>query len=594
PGLIVPLKSARQSGFLVPSMEVSGRGGVGLSESYFWAIDRSRDLTFTPTWYERLGFKGHGDYRYVLGPNSYGRLQTAAMKDRLSPQTALPGPEDRWFAWYQHRLDLPQNYVHRMNLTQVSDLRYPRDFPEELYGHGDPALENRMSLTRSTDFSLLTIDGDMYTNLLKASPIANNDDAVHRLPEIRYSLKEQSLMESGFFVGLDVNYVNFARGSSNYDDLIGDPRTGNRMALIQNPDHGEIQRDGRYDPATDVFRAGQRLDIRPSISYPFQIARRFEVRPKISYRETQYRFAPTEPAKDSGFTPTADRRYLQTEVAMRTELTRIYGPNDPGATRLKHSIEPDIAYSTIPWKRRPDHPFFGEYNGLQYSRQFEPVSDSDLSLLNNNTGLQFDYEDRTYDREVVNFGLSNIFTRKTWLHGEPVYKTAAIFRLAQSYDFNEARAERPHPWSSIDGLMDVRLDRFETYTTFAYNGYAQVTNMSSRVKIMTGAQNYLQGTYTRNILLGDEYEIEPNGETRNFGFGAGIYLKYLEAVGQFDYEAQKWALQSFTYALNVRPPGRCWLLKFEQRLVPNGSPQTRASLSFDFGGEGSGAGGNLM
>ena len=47
PSLIVPLKSARQSGFLVPSPDLSSRGGIAFSESYFWAISRSLDLTLT-------------------------------------------------------------------------------------------------------------------------------------------------------------------------------------------------------------------------------------------------------------------------------------------------------------------------------------------------------------------------------------------------------------------------------------------------------------------------------------------------------------------------------------------------------------------
>lgn len=77
PGLIVPLKSARQSGFLVPSMIISGKGGLAPGESYFWAIDRSSDLTATVRMYELRGLKLHEDYRYVLSETSRGELQSA-------------------------------------------------------------------------------------------------------------------------------------------------------------------------------------------------------------------------------------------------------------------------------------------------------------------------------------------------------------------------------------------------------------------------------------------------------------------------------------------------------------------------------------
>ncbi|NJL25562.1 MAG: LPS-assembly protein LptD, partial [Calothrix sp. SM1_5_4] len=131
---------------------------------------------------------------------------------------------NRWFTRYGHYFDLPDGYVSRADINLVSDLRYPRDFPDELPGHGDPALESRASISRSTDNHYWSAEGSMYTNLLKEYPMANNEDSVNRLPEIKYSLKERQLLEDGPFFSLNVDYVNFARNNFNYDDLGGDPR----------------------------------------------------------------------------------------------------------------------------------------------------------------------------------------------------------------------------------------------------------------------------------------------------------------------------------------------------------------------------------
>lgn len=589
PGLIVPLKSARQSGFLVPSFEVSQRGGAALGESYFWAIDRSQDLTFTVKGYQKRGAKLHGDYRYVLAEKSQGRLQGAWIEDRrFKKELTLNEDFDRWFLWYSHRLDMPENYVSRMDIKTLSDLKYPRDFPTEITGHGDPALENRMSLAKSTDNQFMSGEVDIYTNLLKTYPLSPNEDAVHRFPELRYALKEQSFMDTGLFYNLDVNYVNFARQRYNYDDM--NPSDPAQPARHLGP-HGEVIRDGQftlYDSngnRKDIFRTGQRLDVRPSISYPFQIYRAIDVLPLVSFRETQYRFYPTEGAEQQGFIPTAARRYVQTDLRMRTEFSHVYGSKEANGERWKHAIEPEVGYSHIPWMRRPNHPFFGDYEGLQYSRQFDPISDNDIR--NRNTGIQFDYQDRTYEKQVVDLGLTNTLTKKVWLNGEPDYKTKAIFRLSQSYDMNEARATRtPHPWSSVNGLADLRFDHFETYTTAQYNGYAQVTNLSSRVKFMRTPKDFLQLSYTRNFILDEDYSIVENGETRSFALGAGFITNWLEAQGQFEYEARTWKLQSFTYALNIRPPGRCWLIKFQHHQVVGGDPSIHGGINFDFGGEG--------
>lgn len=593
PGIIVPLKSARQSGFLVPSLEYSGIGGVALSESYFWAISRSQDLTLTPKWYTQRGFKGHIDYRYVLNENSDGRLQTAWIKDdAFRKEYKLTKDYDRWYLWYSHHHELPENFVHRAEIKQVSDLRYPRDFPLEVTGHGDPALENRVSVTKTTDDQMASAEVDIYTNLLHERPLSDNDDAVHRAPELRYSLKERPIGESGFLFSLDSQYVNFARERYNYDDLTSvaiSPTEYHREAPGLGP-NGEIVRDGTFSPfdgnnPRDLMRTGQRLDVRPTLSYPFQIAKRLVLIPAVSYRETQYRFYPTDSAERAGFSTSAARRYLQTDLLMKTEFARVFSlSEEPQGARLKHSIEPEFGYSHIPWARRPNHPFFGSFEGLQYSRQFEPISDADLD--NRSTGVQFDYHDRTYDKQMLDFGLTNRLTRKTFVNGEADYRTVGLFRLSQSYDMNEAKSVTPRPWSSVNALVDLRFENFETYTTAQYNGYAKVTNLSSRLRFMTSPQNFLQLSYTRNFIFDQDYVIAPNGETRNFGLGGGVRMKYVDAVAQFDYEARKFEVQSFSYALNIRPPGKCWLISFEHRQVVGGDPIIGGSFAFDFGGEG--------
>ncbi|MGE4129983.1 MAG: LPS-assembly protein LptD [Bdellovibrionales bacterium] len=583
PGIIVPLKSARQSGFLVPTMDLTKKGGVALTESYFWAIDRSRDLTFAGTWADKRGVKGLADYRYVLAENSAGNLRSSLSTDRAFERTLRDLNSDakpnRWFVAYNHYFDMPDDYVQRADLNLVSDLRYPREFPKELKGHGDPSLLNRVSISRAKENHFLSAEATMNTNLLKTFPLSDNADAVHRIPELKYSVKEQELFEDGPLFKLDTDFVSFVREKHNYDDLAKGAPISPGVGT-----NGEIPRDGVFDPNNDLFRTGQRLDIKPTLSYPFQIYKKFEVTPSLAFRETQYRFYPTDNAEDNGFSPVAARRYLQTDLSFKTEFTRVFGDlKDPRSNRWKHAIEPELRYAQIPWAKYPNHPFFGPYEGLQYSRQYEPVTDADVT--NSNTKLQFDYNDRTYFKQVVDFGLTNRFTRKSWLNNSPDYRTAVLLRLSQSYDFREATSPTPHPWSSINALLDARFEHFETNTTASYNGYAKVTNWSSRVRFMANSKNYFQVNYTRNFILSDDYVV--TDQTRNIGFGAGVKIPYLEASGQVDFLAQTFAVQSWTYKIILRPPGNCWSIGFEHvQVVGSDDPNIHASFGFDFGGEG--------
>lgn len=581
PSIIVPLKSARQSGFLVPTGDISKKGGIGIGMSHFWAISRSQDLTTSVKWFDLRGWKINEEYRFMVSENGRGQFQPSWFEDRSFQrdlqQRGYTGRFHRWTGLYSHYLDMPNNYVHRMDLNIVSDLRYPRDFPKEMRGHGDPALENKTSIAKMGDDFYGSAEVGVYQNLLKTYPLANNDDAVHRVPELRYSIKEKQLWESGPLFRLDTNFVSFARDKYNYDDL--DPAKGQRTLGTQ----GEIPRDGRYDPATDIFRTGQRFDFKPALSYPFQIARRFEVVPSVLFRNTQYRFYPTSNAEANGFSDSAARSYVQTELAIRSEFSRVWGNmDDPKSIRWKHSIEPEFGYSQIPWARKPNHPFFGEFEGLQYSRQFETVSDADVG--NRNTGIQFDYEDRTYEKHVINFGVSQRLTRKYWLNDNPEYRTAVLFKIGQSYDFKEAASTTPHPWSNIDSLIDARFEHFETYTTASYNTYAKVTNLSSRVKLLLNSSNYVFSTYTRNFVINDDYRV--TDESRNVSLGAGISSKYLDAQGQFDMLARTFDVISWSYRIAARPPGKCWILTFEHsQVVGSDDPRFEFGAMFDFGGE---------
>src|SRR5690606_14486497 len=119
------------------------------------------------------------------------------------------------------------------------------------------ALTNRVSITKLSDRFYFSGEVDMPVILLKDYPVATNEDAVNRFPEVRFGLKDSRLFDYGPYLHFDLNYVNFTRSGQNYDDLT---MAGDLLRPIGIGPKGEILRDGSYDPATDLFRTGQRLD----------------------------------------------------------------------------------------------------------------------------------------------------------------------------------------------------------------------------------------------------------------------------------------------------------------------------------------------
>ncbi len=594
PVLIVPLKSTRQTGLLAPSFDLnaSSASGLGYSQSFFWAISPSQDLLATATWYEKRGLKGVADYRYVLSEKSKGDLHGGAIQDRAFQKSTKPGPlnadYNRWFYQYNHHHELPDHYTHRMNWTDVSDLLYLREFPKEVKGHGLHALENRTSITQNTEERHFSVEATMFKNLLKTSPVANNDDAVHKIPELRYSLREQRIGgDWGPLFRLDMRAVQFVRNSSSFDSLYNRPVQTDADGQVTWPGGlspttdalGSAYHRDTFDASTDLMRTGQRFELIPQISMPFQFWRKIEITPSVRFRETQYRWNVDQQMIQSGFAATAARRYVESDIALKTEFNRIYEARS--GNKYKHSIEPSLTYAVIPWIRQPNHPFFGNYTGQRYSRTFEPISDDDLNKGNK---VQFDYADRVFEKRLVDLGFTNFLVRKNKVNG--VYENLAMFRLSQSYDFHEANdSVNPQPWSQINALLDVRLANFQILSSNSYNPYAKLANTTSRIRLLNDRMDYAEVSYSRSTLVDNNNVIQKDTATENIGSGLGFTSRYLNLAGQMDYSVITKSLRSWRYIAQFITPGQCWGIRVTHEHVL-GAPDNifHVGFDFDFGG----------
>lgn len=584
PWILVPLKSSRQSGLLVPHFNYSQSGGFAIAQSYFWAISQSRDMTLTAQKYAHRGWKGRTEYRYVLTPQSHGHFDAAYIRDEAfkdindTHQKTL----NRGFVNYSHFFHLPDNLVHRMQIHHVSDLRYPRDFPEEIQGHGEPALENRQSITKNANDYHFSAETAYYINLLKTESRTDNVDAVHRMPEIRWSLVDREIYDTGVFFRLDTNYTNFVRPNFGYDEVT----STNGVNYISRRQDGKFDATSNgADPNADLIRSGQRADIIPSLTYPFKIADTIDVLPKISYRETQYRFSPRSNDPTVDYSPSAARRYIQTDLSARTLIGRVYGrdDNDPQATLFKHEIEPEIGFSSIPSVRRPNHVFFGRFEDQPFSRNDDPITDNDVFSEENK--LQFDYNDRVFDKRVVRLGVTNRLIRKRTGQSSSEYKDITTFKLWQNYDFNEANRDRPRPWSTVNALLKVNLDRFETHTTLAYYPYARTSNMSSRIKVRTDSGDFFEVSYSRILVINENQDFSFNNRTENIGTRAGFHSRYIDFVGQINYSAVTYKVVSWGYQADIKPPGDCWSLNIRHdQVIASGDQVFRINFDFKFGG----------
>jgi LPS-assembly protein len=582
PRLIVPLKSTRQSGLLVPSLGFSEKGGLALSESYFWAISRSQDMTFTLRQFQRRGLKSSIEHRYVLSPASRGETRASQIVDKSYTLDGQPRGEfltlPRGFFHYDHHYELPDGFVQRLEVNYVTDLRYVRDFAEDFQGmHGDPSLSNNVSLAKNSENTHASIDASFYINLLKfedsvnaqGDALSRNDDAVHRWPEIRYHIAEQEIGSTNLFWRLDFDYTQFTRRDFSYDDISGSG-VNRRASSI---------RDG-FDPNQDLIRTGHRTIIEPTLSYPIQLGKVIELLPEVSYYEAQYRFTPTS---TGDYQQNASLRYLRTDIGAKTIFSGVFGGNEPLSTRYKHEIIPEITYSEIPWMERPDHVFFGKFENQPYSRRDANLTTSDF-FDNVNNGLQFDYRDRVFDKRILFLGIANTLTEKYYTPSGSQYSRFLTFRVGQSYDFNEAKRSTPNPWSAITTLLDLRLKHFETLTVTETFPYANITNWSSRLKYNITERNYAEIQYVDRVTIDENNRPIDDSENQNIGLTLGVNSRYLGFRGTSNYSFISKNVLNWEYLAILKPPGDCWNIRFGHRKTAGSDIETTLSFNFDFGG----------
>ncbi|MEZ4872607.1 MAG: LPS assembly protein LptD [Bdellovibrionales bacterium] len=609
PRILVPLKSERQSGLLVPTWGTSREGGFEFGQSYFWAIDRSKDATFTAKYYDKRGLKGLGEFRYVLDENSKGHLNTAIINDnvfkkRLRPDAVTHYPGNRWFFKYDHFYELPNNYVNRMNINLMSDLEYTTDFNEEIDVLGDPALENRISITKNWEQFHTSAEASYYINLLKDDPLANNKDAVHRFPEIKGAMARQRFFDLPLYFKMDTSFANFTRKNFSFDNVTGgsvDVSSGGSFDIDKDADS-----DPTNDDSEDILRTGTRVDISPEITYPMQFWGRLDLQPKLLFRHTGYTFntdVPSESSNDQGqeFYKSATRQYVQTDLDLKTELWNVFdlGQTDENQkTLIQHKIQPSITYSRIPVKSLENHVFFGNFE----NRRFDQISDPliELDFYDHDPGggpgqgkVQFDYNDRLFDLEVVRFGLLNKVVRKRVSGPNSDYRLIARFELFQYYDINHQKtANDPKPWTPLNAVLNLNFDNFETYTLSKYYPNADVTDLSSRLKFFNPLGQYIELTYNRTYKITDEFVADTSATTETAGFGVGYRGKYFNVVGNvaqpinIENSGDVYRGTYWEYQATIIPPGNCWSITFKQyKNVGEVDVNTDYNVSFSFGGQ---------
>jgi LPS-assembly protein len=309
PVMYYPIQSDdRATGFLLPTYGTSTVRGQSLSNAFFWAINRSQDLTLMHDWYTNAGQGMGGEYRYMLAPGAEGSVrafrfaQKASTVESNGTSAVLP-EENSWEVRGALSQNLPAGFRARANVDYFTSLQTKQLYNTDVYYSSNSRRSIGGSVTGA--WGGVSITGNYRRDEYFTS--ATQSTVNGYAPSLTANLSSRRLGTLPLYLsvnGESAKYLYIVRNGSVEDDLSV----------------------GRVD-FQPVLRAAL-------TNWPF-----LNLNATAGYRHTYY----TESRDDFGVqVPVGvSRRYFD----MRAEVigpsfSRVFTPNNAIADRLKHVIEP--------------------------------------------------------------------------------------------------------------------------------------------------------------------------------------------------------------------------------------------------------------
>jgi hypothetical protein len=289
--------------------------GQSLSNAFFWAINRSQDLTLMHDWYTRTGQGVGAEYRYMLAPGAEGYLRGFRVDQKQSEvqtggTTAILPEETSYEIRGALAQNLPGGFRARGNVDYFTSLS-----SQQLY------------------------NTDLYYSSRSRRTIAGSLTGVWG----GVSMTGQ-FQRSEYFESATVSTVNGYAPSVRAD--VSSRRLGSLPVYFASTGEAAnylyISRNGSREQDASVWRVDVQPNVRAALTnWPF-----LSINAQLGFRNTYY----SESRDDLGVQVpvSVTRRYFDMRAdVVGPSFSRVFTPNNAIADRLKHVIEPTFSVQRV-------------------------------------------------------------------------------------------------------------------------------------------------------------------------------------------------------------------------------------------------------
>jgi LPS-assembly protein len=511
PYLFFPVKTQRQSGFLMPRVTYSNTAGVELNNAYFWAISKNMDATFYLDLATEKGIGEGLEYRYVRKEGSAGTFYGYHVQEsdhfRQQRTDQLDRGSDRWLAQLQHEEYFSNTFFAKMRLLRFSDRQYFTDYGVTYADQASEQAYSFISLTKNWDSFSLYGEGRYTVDLTR-----EDKTTLQYLPVVNFVGVRQRMFESPFYYSFSSSYGNFWR---------------------------------------EEGVTGQVLDLYPRLTLPLKWGD-LEITPDFGARETLY-------LSQIGGQQYHSRELWDFTTTLATNFYRVFDTGWSAVPKIKHLLRPEITYNYIPNVDQSQLPNFGT-----------PVASTNILPYSQvpNFGMPVP------KANAVTYALTQRLIAKVSEGPEKSrYHEYVYLKLSQAYDLYEANRQISspgdvrRPFGSITGEIRVKSQKYvsvENITTYdpSQNQF-QTTYTSAGIADPRGDGLSLEHLWQ----YGTQEQI--NGSLR-VKILSSLYASYGTRYSLFDRQMLETA-----YGLNYRHQCWGVDLTYSERAAVSGQPAER-------------------
>jgi lipopolysaccharide assembly outer membrane protein LptD (OstA) len=567
PYFIAPVKTQRQTGFLMPSFTYTDVLGNGLTIPFFWTLGTWHDLSVTPTYYTKMGYHLGLDYRYAYSDTQKGDFNVFLLQRRFGPITN-PVPDDtsrpltlgvlgEWATDFRNVWSFGKRGQTRQILRLVSNPYYTLDYGANdlKIGFDMASLRSRLSVFYPMDSWMLTGEVEYHQSLIMTNDTGVDQGPVTQLPSLQASYMTNTFLDQWLAFEWDNRFDYFYRPQQ-YDPVSA---TLNTSEIVHTDPLASSYHDGDY------IRAGQRLQVEPRLLVNFPMPQGLQFQPILRAGSLLYHF-------DLPQSSYVHREYLQMEFPLSLYLSKTYETGISGFEKINHVFQPRFTYARVPYQGSDDgHPFF---------------------YVNPTTGLsnpRFDLTDQLTPFEYMRFELINRFRRKKGNEAE------RFFRLEVSEQYN-LRTYIENPLYSkqlgpIEILSEFQLWRFVGQVQGEYQLQPTTDASGNQVyeNVISSSLEY-RGPNGDDINLGNILRINADDSLTQ----KSVYLTFYKVLplffdinGSLEYSYKQGQLLGYQFGLLfASKPRSCWNLSLNVGRSDIQVPFFKILFKLDFGMQG--------